>query len=599
MIQFTHEQQALIDWAIHSSRPPAVIKKKSKDDEWADFEDPRPAAPIVIDAPTDPEVIPAARHAILEARAGTGKTTTLLELARTILRTNPNDNILVVAFNARIKDEITQKAKAMGLHAPRFVVQTLHACGNAARMSLSEYRSSQLNRNKVSDLVGMRIVEMRRKSSGGNLVGKLGAAAPRASSIDPKEDPAFIERNKMVIESLVDFGRLYGVGFSFQLEDYHVWDRIIHRHIMLPRAYTATTSRASLVPDLLYHACEIIKQCESTASSEHDFVDMLWLPILVGASFKTYNWVMIDEAQDTNELSRAIAKASMKPAGGRMVVVGDPHQCINGFQGADDEGIAILQRELGAHVFPLTISQRCAKAIVEHAKQETSCKDIKARDDAPGGLVRRTNLDAFDWSEMTEKMKSGSAAVLCRNNAPLVSLGFTLMREGIPFYMVGGTDLYMRLIRLSTKWRVADAYALDHRLAIYRDAEVTRLRAISANAARIDAVCDEIDMLRAIIAQTIDEHQGRMPSQVDVTNKIRAIKDAQDKGGENGLPLSTVHKAKGLEWDTVYILGADKLMPSSFAITEFDRQQEDHILYVAITRARHELVYIDYKAPAE
>ncbi len=549
-------------------------------------------------------------HAILEARAGSGKTTTLLLAAQTIIEADEYTTVLVVAFNKRIAEEITVKALRMGLRKPRFIVQTLHACGNAARMSLSEYRNSTLNNYKVSDLVGLRINELMRTNKGGNLAGLNQQAfsterfrgdcenesnTPKQRVLMPAEDPEFVKRNKTTIESLVDFGRLYGVGIAFQLEDTRVWHTIIERHITLPRSYTGTSSRVSFVSDLLFHACEIIKQVESAASNEHDFIDMLWLPILSGAAFKQYDWVLIDEAQDTNELSRAIGMASLAPEG-RMIVVGDPHQCINGFQGADDNGINIMRDALNAVTFPLTISQRCSNAIVAHARAETACKDIRARDDAAQGQIIRMPLHELNMKDLgfLESIADNTAAILCRNNAPLLSIGFTFMREGVPFHIAGGADLYARMLRLATRWKVPDSVTLRMRLEVYRDAEVSRLRGMNASSARIDAVCDEVDMLQTIIKAVEEESEQAYTTLTAVTQKISALKAEQETNGGKGLLLSTIHKAKGLEWDHVYLLGADTLMPSRYATTAFDKSQEDHIRYVAITRARFTLTYLDF-----
>jgi superfamily I DNA/RNA helicase len=54
--------------------------------------------------------------------------------------------------------------------------------------------------------------------------------------------------------------------------------------------------------------------------------------------------------------------------------------------------------------------------------------------------------------------------------------------------------------------------------------------------------------------------------------------------------LSTVHKSKGREWDRVYILGRDQLMPSRYARQDWQVQQELNLIYVAITRAKAELI---------
>jgi superfamily I DNA/RNA helicase len=56
------------------------------------------------------------------------------------------------------------------------------------------------------------------------------------------------------------------------------------------------------------------------------------------------------------------------------------------------------------------------------------------------------------------------------------------------------------------------------------------------------------------------------------------------------ITLCSVHKAKGLEWNRVYILGRDSLMPSKFARQKWQMDQELNLIYVAVTRAKAELI---------
>ena len=74
----------------------------------------------------------------------------------------------------------------------------------------------------------------------------------------------------------------------------------------------------------------------------------------------------------------------------------------------------------------------------------------------------------------------------------------------------------------------------------------------------------------------------------DLTKHIKEL-----FSGNGGVELTTVHKSKGLEWDTVYILGRDKLMPSMKATKDWQIQQEKNLIYVAITRAQKTLIDVE------
>jgi DNA helicase-2/ATP-dependent DNA helicase PcrA len=65
----------------------------------------------------------------------------------------------------------------------------------------------------------------------------------------------------------------------------------------------------------------------------------------------------------------------------------------------------------------------------------------------------------------------------------------------------------------------------------------------------------------------------------------------------NILTLSTIHRAKGKEWNRVYVLGESTLQPSKYARTEEQKQQERNLMYVCATRTKNERVDIVYDPP--
>ena len=147
-----------------------------------------------------------------------------------------------------------------------------------------------------------------------------------------------------------------------------------------------------------------------------DFDDMLLFTLLYKSQFKKYDFVFIDEAQDTNGVQRTILKKLLKPQG-RLIAVGDPYQAIYGFRGADSSAMDMIVDEFGAKVLPLSISYRCAKSVVEEANKYMP--DIKAFEGSPNGSVEyldRYELDTF----------SSEDAILCRNTAPLIKMAYSL-----------------------------------------------------------------------------------------------------------------------------------------------------------------------------
>lgn len=104
-----------------------------------------------------------------------------------------------------------------------------------------------------------------------------------------------------------------------------------------------------------------------------DFDDMLYLPLLRNVVCDKSNIVFVDEAQDLNSVQRTLllrmlpTEASGAPR--RLIAVGDPHQAIYGFRGADCDSMEQLQAAFNARVLPLSVSYRCSQAVVREAQK--------------------------------------------------------------------------------------------------------------------------------------------------------------------------------------------------------------------------------------
>jgi len=101
-----------------------------------------------------------------------------------------------------------------------------------------------------------------------------------------------------------------------------------------------------------------------------DFDDMLWIPFVKGLPFDKNNYVFIDEAQDTNLLQRELLRRMVaeRPYG-RLIAVGDPHQAIYGFRGADANAMGALRDEFQMKEMPLSVSYRCSQSVVSEAQK--------------------------------------------------------------------------------------------------------------------------------------------------------------------------------------------------------------------------------------
>jgi hypothetical protein len=233
--------------------------------------------------------------------------------------------------------------------------------------------------------------------------------------------------------------------------------------------------------------------------------------------------------------------------------------------------MAVLGQQFNCVELPLSITYRCAQAVVQEARQVY--KDIESWEHSPQGVVRHSQVEQETYSD--------TDLVLCRMNRPLVALAYSLLQQGIPCH-VRGRDIGEGLIKLIEKQgcftvqelitRLNDEYAVEVEKAQSKedDAKLQRLEDKYSSALLF---CG-----KATLRDTPDT----------VISAIRAVFD-QGKG----VCLSTVHKAKGSEAQRALLLQHE--LYAVFvgrAKQSWQREQERNVLYVALTRAKHELVYM-------
>lgn len=142
---------------------------------------------------------------------------------------------------------------------------------------------------------------------------------------------------------------------------------------------------------------DVVAECLSQSmpgkkfGSVYDFDDMLWWVVCLGLEPPHYDVVLADECQDFNACQVEILRR-MAAKGSRIVGVGDPHQAIYRFRGADcdayDKVKSMLEAEQrGCQEVILPINYRCGRAILAYVRENTHVKDIQAAPDAIEGEV--------------------------------------------------------------------------------------------------------------------------------------------------------------------------------------------------------------------
>ena len=449
---------------------------------------------------------------IIEAVAGSGKTTTIVEAAN---RTKACRG-LSLAFNKRIADELSTRL-------PRhFEAKTLNALGHRA------WQNHVGSRLKVDTSKIFKICKDIR--------------VPTEGYSD--------------VMALVNSARNAGLVPNDEFDVYPTWEEL------------ADTYDLECTRDLVVYAREVLSVSVSQAKEGIiDFSDQLYMPTLFDARFETFDIVMVDEAQDLSSLQHDMLERVMHPKT-RLIAVGDTRQAIYGFRGALNNSMTRLRDRFSLRELPLTISYRCPQAVVAEAQKVVS--HIEASPLAEIGQVAKLSAPVS-----LSSFPPGSA-VLCRNNAPLVSLAWKFIRSGISVSFLGrdlGKNLEKLVKRLARK--PVDIDTLDHNLSRWL------AREISKHPRREGALTDKADTLRAM-------YSGCSTSG-DVLARIAQIFN-QDSDGR--VTLASIHKSKGFEWPTVFFLNQD-LIPSQYTKLDWQFEQEDNLRYVAITRAQENLYYVD------
>ena len=467
-------------------------------------------------------------NAVVEAVAGSGKTTTIVNAINVI----PEDKkILFLAFNK----SIVQSLKGKIGDKPNCDIKTLHSLG--FRQMNYYYKSEVDDAKYISHL-----------NDGIN----NGIYKPNTKLPDEFAE----EEWKRNILKLIDLARVNLCG---------------------------SVSEMLLVVDkfqifIVDNECEIawkIIQWGRVNTGTLDYTDMIYLPLVLNVRMWQYDWVFIDECQDLNAAQRNLFLRCIK-RGGRFIAVGDRMQSIYGFSGADEESFNKLKAIPHTCKLPLSICYRCDKTIIEAAKQYVP--QIEARPDAPDGVI--------DNEAKKADVKDGDM-VLCRVTAPLVALCIHYISSGVKAY-VKGRDIGLNLINMikkTKKTKIQDCFPIFNReLNTLIERIMKKNHCTEKEAENNDAYKTLKDKVQAIeiLAEGLTEC-----SQV-----IMHIEEIFKDENGSGICLSTIHKSKGLESDRVFVLCPDKLFLKSAMWISWMAQQEYNLVYVMITRAKHYLGYI-------
>lgn len=477
---------------------------------------------------------------IVEAVAGAGKTTTLLEA---VDRTG--GGVAILAYNKKIADEIKEKLGKRGVDWKTAEAGTVHSFG--LRAFSKTFGKPEIDDRKTLKVIA-KIVETERLPATDIMVGY-----------------------QNTIAKLVSFAKQRALGVIGSIHDAkRWWDIVDHFDVF------GDDDDAHEMAHKIIAAAMAVLTASNADTKVIDFDDMVYLPVLHRCRFWQYRWVFVDEAQDTNPARRALVKAILR-RDGRLVAVGDRHQAIYGFTGADSDSLDLIKHDFNATELPLTVTYRCPKAVVARAREYVS--HIEAHASAPEGVVMAIQMEQlYDHNRL-----GAGSAILCRNTKPLVALAFDLIRRRIAC-RVEGRDIGKGLVKLATKWKsVKTINGLETALLRYRAAQTARLNAEGKELAA-QSIEDQVETLLVIAGECKRAGNDNIPA------VVASIESLFADNVESMLVLSTGHKSKGREWKTVFLLDMDGTIPSPYARKAWQMEQENNLAYVMVTRAQETLI---------
>lgn len=511
-----------------------------------------------------------APHLIVEARAGTGKTTTLVEGLKRVkgiqstltpspqqaavwdamaLSAGKAQTVAFVAFNKSIAEELKTRVpagcEASTMHSMGFKAVTRRFEGT--RLKVNGYRVQDL----ISDLLGRDIRELRKYKM------------EMVSATEKLVGLCKMNLLEGTADELAELAAFYSVELN-----------------------GSSSEVFGLVPRVLDRCKDVLRDgCL-------DFDDMIWLPVVLDLPVQKYDLLLVDEAQDLNRCQQQLALK----AGRRLVLCGDPKQAIYGFAGADAESMPRMQQilsetERGCTHLPLTVTRRCGKAIVKEAQKIVP--DFEAFEANPEGKIsqmkmsgkRVNNVPQPDGADYTQSVVAGDF-LLCRVNAPLVQQCFRFIKEGRKAN-IQGRDIGQGLISTVKKTKAETVEELTGKLSDWLHVETQKENAKrNPSEQRLITLQDRYDCLMCFVegATTVDA-------------VIRKIEDVfTDSKTGDFIRLSPIHKSKGLEARRVFLLEPEgATVPHPMAKSQWAKEQEWNLRYVAITRAIEELVYVSGK----
>ena len=521
---------------------------------------------------------------LVNALAGSGKSTTACMLSE-----HSKTSDLYIAFNASVVEEFKKKIKN-----PKTKVMTMHSLA----YSIMLYN-----------------VEQESKDSGEKPKGFGSQRSKRTVSLDN------FKPHKILDEEITKrYGRYIEFAKRVFLKDNYVNLYNLCRLTLTDMSSNKDVSR--LIDDhvlFLYYGDEgysapdiseitsTLKILDTKSRQQFetqgviDFTDMLWITF---NKLKYDNWevpywalytnIYCDEVQDFSNIQLNFLKF-IKRTKGRYVFIGDFHQAIYNFAGANAQAFNQIPKMFApVETFDLPICYRCAKSHLSRVNREYGIPILPC-DDAPLGFVK-----TIDKNKISEYAKAGDM-VISRKNKWIAEVVLDLARNGTPIFIedkemvvaikrqilsskctsVGALKKFLQKVISNYNKKLFEIVSKNVREGGH---EEEHLEAVTETNSKIDNTSFLLEILEGYL-----EHHASSDSVSKFSNFIDKLLNTTPS--PNCVRLCSIHKAKGLEATNVFVLNEAKIN-YDFRNSKEQNIQEKNLSYIATTRAKEGLYLV-------
>ena len=521
---------------------------------------------------------------LVNALAGSGKSTTACMLSE-----HSKTSDLYIAFNASVVEEFKKKIKN-----PKTKVMTMHSLA----YSIMLYN-----------------VEQESKDSGEKPKGFGSQRSKRTVSLDN------FKPHKILDEEITKrYGRYIEFAKRVFLKDNYVNLYNLCRLTLTDMSSNKDVSR--LIDDhvlFLYYGDEgysapdiseitsTLKILDTKSRQQFetqgviDFTDMLWITF---NKLKYDNWevpywalytnIYCDEVQDFSNIQLNFLKF-IKRTKGRYVFIGDFHQAIYNFAGANAQAFNQIPKMFApVETFDLPICYRCAKSHLSRVNREYGIPILPC-DDAPMGFVK-----TIDKNKISEYAKAGDM-VISRKNKWIAEVVLDLARNGTPIFIedkemveaikrqilsskctsVGTLEKFLQKVISNYNKKLFEIVSKNAREGGH---EEEHLEAVAEANSKIDNTSFLLEILKGYL-----ENHASSDSVSKFSNFIDKLLNTTPS--PNCVRLCSIHKAKGLEATNVFVLNEAKIN-YDFRNSKEQNIQEKNLSYIATTRAKEGLYLV-------